>query len=63
MTIEKYDRELNRVPFTIYDSPGLCDALEEKKNDYTYINLMIEKIEKLDSMWGSAGVPVNWDML
>ncbi|MDJ0797493.1 MAG: 50S ribosome-binding GTPase [Calothrix sp. MO_167.B12] len=51
MTIEKYDNELNGVPFTIYDSPGLCDELEERKNDYTYINLMIEKIEKLDSMW------------
>lgn len=51
ITVEKFENEINGVPFTVYDSPGLCDDLAEEKKDYKYINEMVEKIEEFHSLW------------
>src|SRR5579864_8655815 len=35
MTVEKYEHEISGIKFTLIDTPGLCDDLEEKGNDAT----------------------------
>jgi predicted GTPase len=51
MSIECYDNDINGVNFTIVDTPGLCDDLEEKGNDYDYLELMRNEIDQVDSTW------------
>jgi small GTP-binding protein len=51
MDITKYENELNGINFTIIDTPGLCDDLEEVGNDYEYLERMRSDISQVDSMW------------
>jgi len=51
MDIKKYDNELNGINFTIIDTPGLCDDLEEVGNDYEYLERMRSDVSQVDSMW------------
>ena len=43
MSVETYEHEKNGIKFTIVDTPGLCDDLEELGNDQEYLNLMKSK--------------------
>jgi len=51
MDITKYENELNGINFTIIDTPGLCDDLEEFGNDYEYLERMRSDVSQVDSMW------------
>lgn len=51
MEIEFYNNEINGVNFTVIDTPGLCDDLEEKGNDYDYLEKMRSEIDEVDCMW------------
>jgi hypothetical protein len=51
MAVEYYNNEVNGVNFTIIDTPGLCDDLGEKGNDYDYLELMRSEIDQVDSTW------------
>jgi hypothetical protein len=51
MSVETYEHEINGIKFTIVDTPGLCDDLEELGNDQEYLNLMKSKITQMVSMW------------
>jgi len=50
MTIEKYKSQLNGVPYTIIDTPGLCDGFDEK-NNYDYLEMMRSNIDRIDCIW------------
>jgi small GTP-binding protein len=50
MTIETYQNNIGGVNFTLIDTPGLCDDLEEEGNDYQYLDLMRSKVNKFDSI-------------
>ena len=41
MTVERYKSEIGGVKCTIIDTPGLCDDLEEKGNDYEHLGSQI----------------------
>lgn len=49
-SVEPYSLTKNGVSFTIWDTPGLCDALDNA-NDQTYINQIKERIEDVDCLW------------
>lgn len=51
MEIKKYESESNGTNFTIIDTPGLCDDLEEVGNDYKYLERMRSEVSQVDSMW------------
>jgi GTP-binding protein EngB required for normal cell division len=51
MMVESYDSEINGIQFTVIDTPGLCDDLEEAGNDQQYLELMRSKATQLDVMW------------
>lgn len=51
MMVESYDSEINGIHFTVIDTPGLCDDLEEAGNDQQYLELMRSKATQLDVMW------------
>ncbi|MEA5569870.1 GTPase [Calothrix sp. UHCC 0171] len=51
MDVKAYDGEINNIEFTIFDTPGLCDDVEEAGNDKNYLELMQSKVSELDLMW------------
>jgi GTP-binding protein EngB required for normal cell division len=51
VSVETYNHEINGINFTIVDTPGLCDDLEEASNDQEYLNMMKSKIKQMVSMW------------
>lgn len=51
MKVEKYESEIGGVNFTIVDTPGLCDDLEEKGNDYDYLERIRLDVDRIDLMW------------
>ena len=51
MTVSKFDTEIEGVQFTVVDTPGLCDDLEEEGNDATYIQQMKESVSHIDCVW------------
>lgn len=51
MTVERYKSEIGGVKFTIIDTPGLCDDLEEKGNDYEYLDRIRLNTNRIDLMW------------
>jgi len=48
--VEPYSLKKNGVSFTIWDTPGLCDALDNA-NDQAYISEIKERIEDVDCLW------------
>ncbi len=51
MTVSKFDTEIEEVQFTIVDTPGLCDDLEEEGNDAIYIQQMKKSVPQIDCIW------------
>jgi small GTP-binding protein len=51
MTVERYKSEIGGVKFTIIDTPGLCDDLEKKGNDYEYLERIRLNTSRIDLMW------------
>jgi GTPase SAR1 family protein len=51
MSVESYESEIGGVKFTIIDTPGLCDDLEEKGNDYDYLEQIRLNVDRIDLMW------------
>ena len=51
MKIEFYESEINGINFTVIDTPGLCDDIEEEGNDERYLKSICSKIKQIDSMW------------
>ena len=49
--VKNYEYEMNGIKFKVIDTPGLCDDLEEKGNDYKYLELIRSKVNQIDSMW------------
>ena len=56
ITVEQYDHEINGIPVRIWDTPGLCDDLEEEDNDRRYLQEVCEKIKEIDSVWFVASL-------
>lgn len=52
-TFEVKDFRLSRngIDFIVYDTPGLCDDLEERGNDHLYISKMRNTIKEIDCLW------------
>lgn len=48
--VTAYHSEIHEVPCIVVDTPGLCDDLPEKGKDQTYLALIREKIENVDSL-------------
>lgn len=51
MDVKGYDCKIDDIEFKVFDTPGLCDELEEAGNDYKYLELMRSKVKQIDSMW------------
>lgn len=51
MGVESYESELDGIKFTVIDTPGLCDDIEEAGRDQQYLDLMRSKVTQIDSMW------------
>ena len=51
LMVESYDSDALGIKFTVIDTPGLCDELEEVGNDERYLELIREKVTKFDCMW------------
>ncbi|MEH1949117.1 MAG: GTPase [Nostoc sp.] len=51
MGVESYESELDGIKFTVIDTPGLCDDVEEVERDQHYLELMRSKVTQIDSMW------------
>jgi predicted GTPase len=51
MSVESYTHEINNIKFTVFDTPGLCDDLEEVGNNQEYLALISSRITQMDSMW------------
>ncbi|WP_341328416.1 GTPase [Methylotuvimicrobium sp. KM2] len=51
MSVETYDSELNGIKFTVIDTPGLCDDIEEAENDEKYLGMIKSKIRNFDCLW------------
>ncbi|MFL9458480.1 MULTISPECIES: GTPase [Nostocales] len=51
MGIESYESEMSGINFTVFDTPGLCDDVEEEGNDEKYLGSMRSKVTQIDSMW------------
>ncbi|MBW4563995.1 MAG: 50S ribosome-binding GTPase [Mojavia pulchra JT2-VF2] len=51
MEIKPYNSDIKGVNFTVIDTPGLCDDIEEAGNDYKYLELMRSNVSQVDSMW------------
>jgi GTPase SAR1 family protein len=51
MEVKSYESEIGGVKFTIIDTPGLCDDLEEKGNDYDYLERIRLDVDRIDLMW------------
>ena len=51
MMVESYDSEIDGVHFTVIDTPGLCDDIEDAGNDHQYLELIRSKAKQIDVMW------------
>lgn len=51
MEVRNYDSEIAGVKFTVIDTPGLCDDLEEKGNDYDYLERIRLDVDRIDLIW------------
>lgn len=51
MSVESYDSDALGIKFTVIDTPGLCDELEEVGNDEKYLELIRSKVKQFDCMW------------
>ena len=51
MKVKYYESEINGIDFTVIDTPGLCDEIEEAGNDEKYLEDMRSKVKHIDSMW------------
>ena len=51
MMVSKFDIEIEGVQFTVVDTPGLCDDLEEEGNDAIYIQRMKKSVPHIDCIW------------
>ncbi|MDX2254899.1 MAG: GTPase [Pseudanabaenaceae cyanobacterium bins.39] len=51
MEVKSYENEIGGVNFTVIDTPGLCDDLEEKGNDYEYLERIRLNADRIDLMW------------
>jgi predicted GTPase len=48
--VSPYTLNKNGVDFTIWDTPGLCDALDNA-NDQDYMNMIQSNIDQVDCLW------------
>lgn len=48
--VRPYFSEINGVPYSVYDTPGLCDDLEEKGMDDIYLDRIINGVPYVDCM-------------
>jgi GTP-binding protein EngB required for normal cell division len=51
MTIESFDNETFGIKFTVVDTPGLCDDLEEEGKDEIYLERIRAQVPKIDCLW------------
>lgn len=51
MTVECYFFEIHGIRFKIYDTPGLCDDLEEAGKDIRYLQTIKSRIHSVDCVW------------
>lgn len=51
MMVESYDSEIDDIRFTVIDTPGLCDDIEDAGNDRRYLELIRSKVKRVDVMW------------
>jgi predicted GTPase len=51
MEVKLYEHESNGVHFTVVDTPGLCDDLEEIGNNEEYLELIRSKVDQIDLIW------------
>lgn len=50
MEIKAYESKINGINFKIFDTPGLCDELEEMGNDEKYLRNIRLQIKEIDSI-------------
>jgi GTPase SAR1 family protein len=51
ISIELFDNEAFGIKFTIIDTPGLADDLEEKGNDTDYLEIIRAQVPRVDCLW------------
>lgn len=51
MEVKLYEHESNGIHFTVVDTPGLCDDLEEVGNNEEYLKLIRSKVDRIDLIW------------
>ncbi len=51
LRVKPYDHEIAGISVRIWDTPGLCDDLEEEGNDLRYLEEVRSKITEVDSVW------------
>jgi GTPase SAR1 family protein len=51
MEVRNYESQIAGVKFTVIDTPGLCDDLEEKGNDYHYLERIRLDVDRIDLIW------------
>jgi predicted GTPase len=50
MEIEHFDSEIDGIQFTVIDTPGLCDEIEDTNNE-KYIGKIRSNVKKIDCLW------------
>lgn len=51
MEVKLYEHESNGIHFTVVDTPGLCDDLEESGNNEEYLELIRSEVDRIDLIW------------
>ena len=51
MSVETYNSDIDGIKFTVIDTPGLCDDIEEAENDEKYLGLIKSKVKTFDCLW------------
>ncbi len=49
--VKDYHCKHSGVKFTVYDTPGLCDGLEEEGKDIKYLKQIADNVKEFDCLW------------
>ncbi len=51
LRVKEYDHDINGIEVKVWDTPGLCDDLEEVGKNQDYLHEMRSRITRIDSVW------------
>lgn len=55
--IDRYTTDLHGIECNVIDTPGLCDDVAEKGNDYDYLEMIRSQVKSFDALWFVTNLP------